>query len=96
MATTTQSATPMMDAVRERLMPKLHGIERNVRAVRRAAVRGRYAAEDFAAATHLAIRHRPVRTLTLVSAAGLLAGCVLGYGLGRRCATRTREGKGDA
>ena len=91
MADTT--ATPLMDAVRERVTPRLERIERKARSVRRAVVRGRYAAEDLAAATHLAVRHRPMRALTIAGAAGALAGCLLGYRLARRRAARRNEGE---
>jgi ElaB/YqjD/DUF883 family membrane-anchored ribosome-binding protein len=86
MAQTT--ATPVTDAVKERVMPTLEQFERKARSVRRAVVRGRYAAEDFAAAAHLAVRHRPMRALVVAGAAGAVAGCVLGYRLARRAARR--------
>ena len=91
MATTT--ATPVLDALKERLAPTLEDLERTSRTVRRAICRGRYAAQDMTAAATLAVRHRPMRALAMAGAAGVLAGCLLGYRLARRRAVRRREGE---
>ena len=87
MATTT--ATPARESIRERIMPALECVEKNVRHARRALRQGRYTAEDLAAATKLAVRHRPLRTLALTGAVAALAGCVFGYRAARRRARRT-------
>ena len=88
MATT---ATPTADAIRDRLTPAidtLGTIEKNLRRARRAAAHGRYATEDAVAGATLGIRRRPLRTVALAAGAGALAGCLFGFAMSRRCASR--------
>ena len=89
MATTT--ATPVTESIKERVMPALESVEKNVRRARRAMRDGRYAAEDLAAATKLAVRHRPLRTLAVTAVVGAVAGCMFGYRAARRRARRNEE-----
>ena len=84
MATT---ATPMADAIKERLTPaldRLEAIEMNARKARRAVARSRHAAEDAVTDATLSVRRHPIGAVALAAGAGALAGCVMGYMLGRR------------
>ena len=84
MATT---ATPVADAIKDRLTPalnRLEAIEMNARKARRAAVRGRNAAQDAVADATLNVRRHPIGAVALAAGAGALAGCVMGFVLGRR------------
>jgi ElaB/YqjD/DUF883 family membrane-anchored ribosome-binding protein len=77
----------MADAIKERLTPalnRLEAIEMNARKARRAAVRGRHAAEDAVADATLSVRRHPIGAVALAAGAGVVAGCVMGFVLGRR------------
>ncbi|MEO8482476.1 MAG: hypothetical protein ABI634_09725 [Acidobacteriota bacterium] len=81
MATIVESAR---EAVRERFEPALDCVQEQMRDARRAAVRGQHAVEDFAAGTALQIRRRPLTSMALATAAGAIAGCVVGFVLVNR------------
>jgi ElaB/YqjD/DUF883 family membrane-anchored ribosome-binding protein len=70
------------DVVSERLNPALESLEQNLRDARRAVAHGRRAAEDFADEATLRIRRHPLSSTALAVAAGMLAGCVMGFALG--------------
>ena len=82
MATTT--ATPVMDATRERLLPALDEVEKNARRARHAVRESRVAAEDAVAGAKLRVRERPLTSMLKAAAAGALAGCVAGFVMSRR------------
>jgi ElaB/YqjD/DUF883 family membrane-anchored ribosome-binding protein len=88
MATVTRT-TAAKEAINERLTPVLETLEENARRARRAIVHGRHAAEDFVAGTALRVRWRPVMALALAAGVGALAGCLIGFALGRRSHGRT-------
>ena len=83
MATMTGTATAR-EAVKDRFAPVLEGFEENMREARRAILHGRHAAEDFVTETALQVRRRPLLALAFAAGAGALAGCVIGFALGRR------------
>lgn len=83
----TTTATPVADAIKQRLAPALdtiETIEKNARRARRAVARGRYATADAVSGAALGVRRRPLRSLALAAGAGALAGCMMGFALGRR------------
>ena len=90
MATMT-GTTAAKEAIKERLTPALETLEENVRDGRRAIVHGRYAAEDFLAATALRVRWRPLMALALAAGVGALGGCLIGFALGGRAHGRARR-----
>jgi ElaB/YqjD/DUF883 family membrane-anchored ribosome-binding protein len=87
------TATMVLETAREaaaaRLNPALTSLEENVRQAHRAITHGRYAAEDFGAATILRVRRHPVSALALAATAGALTGCMLGFALGWQTRGRT-------
>lgn len=89
MATTT--ATPVMDAIRERLLPALDEVEKNARRARHAVRESRFAAEDAVAGATLRVRQRPMTSMLTAAAAGALAGCVAGFMISRRGRARSSE-----
>ena len=83
----TTTATPVADAIKQRLTPALdtlETLEKNARRARRAVARGRYATEDAMTGAALGLRRRPLRSLALAAGTGALAGCIMGFVLGRR------------
>jgi len=88
MATITRTSAAR-EAIRERLAPALESLEENVRDARRVIVHGRHAAEDFVAGTALRVRWRPMMALAFAAGVGALAGCLIGFALGRRSHGRT-------
>lgn len=87
--TIATGATAAAEAVKERFAPAAEKLEDNVRQARRAMVRGRYAAEDAAAAAALQVRRHPGAAIALAAGAGALAGCMMGFAIG----SRIRRGK---
>lgn len=81
MATITESATK---AFKNQASPVLVALEENARDVRRAVVAGRHAVEDCAAETTLQVRRHPFMAVGLAVGIGSLAGCLVGFTLGRR------------
>ena len=84
MATT---ATPMADAIKDRLTPaldRLEALEMTARKARRAVARGRHAAQDAVADASLGVRRHPIGAVALAAGAGVIAGWMMGYVLGRR------------
>jgi ElaB/YqjD/DUF883 family membrane-anchored ribosome-binding protein len=81
-------ATTAAEAIRQRLGPALEAIDENVRQGRRLVVRGRHAAEDAFDASALQVRRHPLGAVALAAGTGALAGCLIGFALGRlaRCA----------
>ena len=71
------------EAIRRRLEPIADKVEENVRQVRRALVQGRHAAEDAFAEAELQVRRHPRTAVVLAIGAGALAGCVIGFAIGR-------------
>lgn len=63
--------------------PALDALEENVRQVRRALVQGRQAAEDMAAGAALLVRQHPLAAITSAMCAGLAAGALAGFVIGR-------------
>ena len=90
MATMT-GTTAAKEAIKERLTPALETLEENVRDGRRAIVHGRYAAEDFLAATALRVRWRPMTALAVAAGVGALGGCLIGFAFGRRTHSRLHK-----
>jgi hypothetical protein len=80
----TTSSTPVMDAIRDRLIPTLDAVEKNARRARRAVAAGSYAAEDLMAGAKLRVRQRPLDSVMRATIAGALAGCIVGFMLRRR------------
>lgn len=76
--------TTAKEVIKDRLTPALETFEANKREAKRAILHGRHAAEDFVEETTLQVRRHPLRTLAMVAGAGTLAGCLIGFALGRR------------
>jgi ElaB/YqjD/DUF883 family membrane-anchored ribosome-binding protein len=70
--------------------PILESLEQNVRDARRAVARGRRVAEDYVDEAALQVRRHPLSAVGIAVTAGILAGCVLGFALGRRAGDRPR------
>jgi ElaB/YqjD/DUF883 family membrane-anchored ribosome-binding protein len=81
--TGTAGALGTTEAIKERLRPVLRSADENVRQTRRAFIKGRHAAEDLADETVLHVRRRPLGAVALTLAAGMVAGGLLGFTLGR-------------
>lgn len=82
----TTTATPVADAITQRLTPALdtiESLEKNLRRARRAAAHGRYATQDAVAGAALGIRRRPLRTVAVAAGAGALAGWLVGFAMSR-------------
>jgi ElaB/YqjD/DUF883 family membrane-anchored ribosome-binding protein len=84
MSTKTE-AVAAVDAMKERLGPVLEKFEDNVREGRRVIVKAQHAAEDGVAAAALQVRRHPVSAVAIAAGAGALAGCLLGFAIGRGC-----------
>lgn len=73
-------------AVKDRLDPVVESIQgrvdETVRGTRRAVTRARHAVEDTTADAVLRVRRRPLESVAAAAAAGVLAGCALGFLLG--------------
>jgi ElaB/YqjD/DUF883 family membrane-anchored ribosome-binding protein len=78
-------------AVKDCLDPVSESLRETMRDARRAVRQGRYDVEDFAAATALHVRREPLASIAWAAAAGALAGCLLGFALGRRRRDRSPE-----
>jgi ElaB/YqjD/DUF883 family membrane-anchored ribosome-binding protein len=76
--------TTVKEAIKDRLTPALETFKENKREATRAILHGRHAAEDFIAETALQVRRHPLHALAIVAGAGTLAGCLIGFALGRR------------
>jgi len=87
MATDTV-ATAVRDAFDGRVEPALKVLEENVREVRRALVHGRHAAEDMAAGAVLQVRRHPLAAVASAMGAGLAAGALAGFLIGRNGRTK--------
>lgn len=81
---TTASPATVKEVVREHLAPVLGGVEENMREARQAILHGRHAAEGVIAETVLLVRRHPLRALVFAVGAGAIAGCLVGFSLGRR------------
>lgn len=79
------------EAVSDRLNPAWESLEQNVREARRAVARGRRAAEDYADEAALQVRRHPLSALGIAVTTGILAGCVMGFLMGRRGGHRTPQ-----
>lgn len=80
-------ATPMADAIKERLTPaldRLEALEMNARKARRAVARSRHAAEDAVADASLGVRRHPIGAVALAAGVGAFTGYMMGFVLGRR------------
>jgi ElaB/YqjD/DUF883 family membrane-anchored ribosome-binding protein len=73
----------MAKAASEYTEPIRAAVTENVRDVRRAVVAGRHAVEDCADATVGQVRRHPFASLGIATGVGMLAGCVIGFTLGR-------------
>jgi ElaB/YqjD/DUF883 family membrane-anchored ribosome-binding protein len=76
------------EAVSERLNPALESLEQQLHDARRAMAHGRRAAEDLVDGATLLIRRRPLSSTALAATVGMLAGCVMGFALGRQAGHR--------
>lgn len=83
----TESTAAAAENIKERLTPALETLDEAVRRGRRAAVRGQQAAIDARDAAALRIRRYPLAAVTLASIGAAVAGCIIGFGVGRmtRC-----------
>jgi hypothetical protein len=81
MNTTLESAR---EAVSERLNPALKSLEQNVRDARRAIAQGRRVTEDVVDRATLRVRRHPLSSMAFALSAGALAGCMIGFALGRK------------
>lgn len=73
-----------VDAITEGVASAVETIEQNMRKARRAVAHGKRTAEDVIDTASLSVRRHPMSAVMLAAGAGALAGCVLGYVLGRR------------
>ena len=80
MATVTESAAK---AARQCAEPVWAALDENIRDARRAVVAGRHAVEDCAAEATIQVRRHPVVSLGIATGVGALAGCVIGFAIGR-------------
>jgi ElaB/YqjD/DUF883 family membrane-anchored ribosome-binding protein len=76
------------EAVSERLNPALESLEQKLHDARRAMAHGRRAAEDVLDGATLQIRRHPLSSTALAATVGILAGCVMGFALGRQAGHR--------
>lgn len=81
--------TVARDVLTARMGPLLDMIQENARHLRRALVRGRHAAEDLAAGAALQVRQHPLGSVTAAVCAGLAAGVLAGFFVGRNGRART-------
>jgi hypothetical protein len=74
------------ELLQDRFGPALEALENNVREARRAITTGRHALEDVVEGTalQLQVRRHPLRALAVTAGAGALAGCLIGFAIGRR------------
>jgi ElaB/YqjD/DUF883 family membrane-anchored ribosome-binding protein len=72
------------EAVSDRLDPAFESLEQRVRDARRAVEHGRRVAEDGIDEAALLVRRHPLSSVGLAVSLGILAGCVLGFAVGRR------------
>ena len=84
MAMTTGAAAK--EILNGRFGPALDVLEDNVREAKRTIINGQHVVEDFVAATALRVRRHPLRALAVTAGAGVLAGCLIGFAIGRRSA----------
>jgi hypothetical protein len=80
---TITDAAAVAENVKQRLGAGFQQIGEGIEQGRRAIVRGREAAEDGVAAAALRVRRHPIRTVAAVAAASALAGCIIGFVVGR-------------
>jgi len=64
--------------IRDRIGPVCDTVEHKARQARRAIVRGKQTAEDFAADAALRVRKHPLGAVTAAIAAGVMAGAMAG------------------
>lgn len=81
MAIATGAATAA-EAIKERLAPALDTLDETMRQGRRVIARGQRAVEDAADEAVLTIRRRPLSAVMVAAGAGVLAGALIGFGLG--------------
>jgi ElaB/YqjD/DUF883 family membrane-anchored ribosome-binding protein len=72
------------ELLQDRFGPALEALEDNVREARRAITTGRHALEDVVEGTALQVRRHPLRALAVTAGVGALAGCLIGFAIGRR------------
>lgn len=82
MATMTATAAAKQPLL-GRFAPVLEGLEGNIRDAGRAILQGRHAAEGAIRDTVLSVRRHSLRALAFAAGAGALAGCLVGFTLGR-------------
>jgi ElaB/YqjD/DUF883 family membrane-anchored ribosome-binding protein len=82
MATVTESA---VKAIKDYADPALAAVEGSIRDVRRAAVAGSYAIDDYADEAKYQIRRRPFRSIGIAIGTGAMVGCLIGFVVGRAC-----------
>ena len=80
--TIATAAATSVDAIKERLAPVLDTLDERMRQGRRALASGQHAAEDAATAATLVVRRRPLRAVMIAAGVGVLAGGVIGFGVG--------------
>jgi ElaB/YqjD/DUF883 family membrane-anchored ribosome-binding protein len=78
----TVTAANAVEAVKERLSPRLDKLDEMMRQGRKVIVRGQHAAEDAAVGAALRIRRRPLSAVMIAAGVGALAGALVGFGLG--------------
>jgi ElaB/YqjD/DUF883 family membrane-anchored ribosome-binding protein len=81
--------TAVKEAIKDRMTPALEELEENAQEARRTIVHGRHAVGDLVASTALRVRWRPLAAMALAASMGALAGCLIGFALGRRSHGRT-------
>jgi len=90
MPTTIETAK---EVVSERLNAALESLEQNLSDARRAMAHGRRAAEDLVDGATLRIRRHPLSSTALAATVGVLAGCVIGFALGRQAGHRKPQAR---
>jgi ElaB/YqjD/DUF883 family membrane-anchored ribosome-binding protein len=84
----TSVAQSVANAASEYTEPIRAAANDKVRDVRRAIVAGRHAVEDCADVTAVQVRRRPFVSLGVAAGAGMLAGSLIGFMLGRAAQRR--------
>jgi ElaB/YqjD/DUF883 family membrane-anchored ribosome-binding protein len=79
----TTVAESVAKAACEYTEPLLAAAHDSARDVRRAVAAGRQAIEDCTDTTIVQVRRHPFMSLGIAAAVGMVAGCVLGFALGR-------------
>jgi len=77
-------AEDVIKAASEYTDPIRAAVHENVRDARRAVTAARHAAEDCADTTVVQVRRHPFVSLGIAAGIGTLAGCAIGFTVGRR------------